>query len=165
MEISEDLITDLSRIPGVFVIARNSAWAYKDKPVAASLVARELGVRYILDGSVRRDGDRVRINAKFIDTASGHLIWADRYEGTLADLLALQDQVVSNIVSALAVRLPSPIASAAKAGETTKPEAMTRCSWASSAFSSTRKKTRARQLPISEEPSSLIPATVGPMPP
>jgi TolB-like protein/DNA-binding winged helix-turn-helix (wHTH) protein/rhodanese-related sulfurtransferase len=120
--VTEDLITDLSRIPGVVVIARNSVWAYKDKPVSPTAVARELGVRYVLRGSVRREGDRVRINAQLIDSTSGYQLWADRYDGTVRDVFAVQDQVVGNIVSALAVKLPRENVSAVDV-ETRNPQA------------------------------------------
>ncbi len=103
--IAEDLITDLSRSAGLFVIARNSSFRYKGTPVDPQQVARDLGVRYLLEGSVRRVGDQVRINAQLIDaTTSGH-VWAERYDGSLADVFALQDQVTRRIVDALAVSL------------------------------------------------------------
>jgi adenylate cyclase len=103
--ITEDLITDLSKISGLFVIARNSSFSYKGQQVKVRQVAEDLGVRYVLEGSVRRVGDQVRINAQLIDaTTDGHL-WADRYDGTLEDVFALQDEVSQKIVSALAVTL------------------------------------------------------------
>jgi TolB-like protein/DNA-binding winged helix-turn-helix (wHTH) protein len=106
--ITEDLITDLAQIPGVFVIARNSVWGYRDDRAGdVRAVARALGVRYVVEGSVRRDGSRVRINAQLIDAADGHHVWADRYDGSLGNVFALQDQVISQIVSALAVKLPA----------------------------------------------------------
>jgi len=102
---ADDLITDLSKISGLFVIARNSAFTYKGKAVKIRKVAEELGVRYVLEGSVRRAENRVRINAQLIDaTTDGH-IWAERYDGELGDILALQDQITKKIVSALAVQL------------------------------------------------------------
>ena len=90
--ISEDLITDLSKLSGMFVIARNSSWTYKGKPTKVQKVAAELGVRYVLEGSVRRQGDQVRINAQFIDAISGHHLWAERYDGALSDIFALPGQ-------------------------------------------------------------------------
>ena len=102
---TEDLITDLSKISGLFVIARNSSFAYKGQPVNVRQVAEELGVRYVLEGSVRRAGNEVRINAQLIDaTTRGHL-WAERYDGTLENIFDLQDQVTEKIVSALAISL------------------------------------------------------------
>ena len=102
---TEDLITDLSKLSGLFVIARNSVFTYKDKPVKVREVAEELGVRYMLEGSVRRAGDQVRINAQLIDATTGGHLWAERYDRKLIDVFALQDEIVENIVSALAVAL------------------------------------------------------------
>jgi adenylate cyclase len=109
---TEDLITDLSRISGLFVIARNSSFTYKGKAVNIQDVGRELGVRYILEGSVRKVGDQVRINAQLIDTSSGGHLWAQRYDGKLDNVFALQDKITAEIISALAQRL-SPSASGA----------------------------------------------------
>ncbi len=98
---TEDLITDLSKISGLFVIARNSSFSYKGQQVKVRRVAEELGVRYVLEGSVRRSGDQVRINAQLIDATTGGHIWANRYDGNLGDVFALQDQVTRNVVVAL----------------------------------------------------------------
>jgi adenylate cyclase len=103
--ITEDLTTDLSRLSGLFVISRNTAFTYKGKAVKPAQVAEELGVRYILEGSVRRGGDQIRINAQLIDAVSGGHRWADRYDGSAADVFALQDKVTSAIVDALALRI------------------------------------------------------------
>ena len=100
---TEDLITDLSKISGIFVIARNSSWTYKGKPTKVQRIAEELGVRYVLEGSVRREGDQVRINAQLIDAIGGQHLWADRYDGQVGDVFALQDKVIQRIVTALAV--------------------------------------------------------------
>ena len=102
---TEDLITDLSKISGLFVIARNSSFSYKGQGVQVRQVAEELGVRYVLEGSVRRVGDQVRINAQLIDATTGGHIWAERYDGTLDDVFALQDNVTREIIAALAVTL------------------------------------------------------------
>ena len=103
--ITDDLITDLSRVSGLFVIARNSVFTYKGTPVKVQQVGRELGVSYVLEGSVRKAGDRVRINAQLVEASTGHHLWADRYDRELTDVFALQDEVVQRIVSALAVEL------------------------------------------------------------
>ena len=105
--VTEDLITDLSKLGGLFVIARNSTFVYKDKPVDVREVAEELGVRYVLEGSVRRAGDQIRINAQLIDATTGGHVWANRYDGAFGDVFGLQDRVVERIVSALAGNLPS----------------------------------------------------------
>jgi TolB-like protein len=102
---AEDLITDLSQISGLFVISRNSAFTYKGKTVKVRQVAEDLGVRYVLEGSVRRVGDEVRINAQLIDATTGGHLWAERYDGTLADVFDLQDKVTERIVAALALEL------------------------------------------------------------
>lgn len=103
--ISEDIITDLSKVPGLLVIARNSSFAYKGKPVDLRVIGRELGVGHVLEGSVRRAGERVRITAQLIDVATGGHLWADRYDRELTDVFAVQDQVTLEIVEALKIRL------------------------------------------------------------
>ena len=103
--ITDDLITDLSKIKGLFVIARNSMFTYKGKPVMVKQVAEELGVLYVLEGSVRRAGKQVRINAQLIDATTGGHLWAERYDGKMDDVFALQDRITRKIVGALAVKL------------------------------------------------------------
>jgi len=103
--ITEDLITDLSKISGLFVIARNSTFTYKGKPVKVQQVSEELGVRYVLEGSVRKQGETVRINAQLVDATTGHHLWAERFDGTFGDIFALQDRFTRKIVAALALRL------------------------------------------------------------
>ncbi len=103
--ITEDIITALSKNPEVFVIARNSTFTYKGKPVEVKQVSEELGVRYVLEGSVRRSGDQVRITAQLIDALKGHNLWAERYERDLKDIFALQDEVTLKILMALQVKL------------------------------------------------------------
>ncbi len=102
---TEDLITDLSQVSGLFVLARNTVFTYKNKAVNVQQVGRELGVSYVLEGSVRRVGDRVRINAQLIDTKTGGHLWAERYDRDMTDVFALQDDVVQRIVSALEITL------------------------------------------------------------
>lgn len=103
--ITEDLITDLSQISGLFVIARNSSFAYKGQAVNVPRVAKELGVRYVLEGSVRKAGGRIRINAQLIDSTTGGHVWAERFDRNVADVFNLQDEVTKKIVSALSVTL------------------------------------------------------------
>lgn len=102
---TEDLITDLSKISGLFVIARTSVFNYRNKPIEIRRVAEELGVRFVMDGSVRRVGNQVRINAQLIDATTGVHVWADRYDGTLDDILSMQDRIIKSIVSSLSVNL------------------------------------------------------------
>nr|WP_244426029.1 tetratricopeptide repeat protein [Sinorhizobium fredii] len=103
--ITEDIITDLSKVSGLFVIARNSSFAYKGKTPDIRKVSRELGVRYVLEGSVRRAADRIRINAQMIDGTTGGHLWAERYDRGLEDIFAVQDEVTRTIVNALRVKL------------------------------------------------------------
>jgi TolB-like protein/class 3 adenylate cyclase len=103
--ITEDLITDLSRLSGLFVIARNSTFTYKGKAVKVEEVGRELGVQYVLEGSVRKAGSRVRITAQLVDALTSHHLWAERYDREMTDIFALQDEIRRKIVAHLAVRL------------------------------------------------------------
>jgi len=103
--LTEEIITALSKTDQLFVIARNSTFIYKGKPVKVKQVAEELGVRYVLEGSVRKSEDRVRITAQLIDAISGHHLWAERYDRDLKDIFALQDEITMKIVTALRIKL------------------------------------------------------------
>ena len=103
--ISEDIITDLSKVSGLHVIARNSSFVYKNGAVSIPQVARELGVRYVLEGSVRRAGNRVRVTAQLIDSTTGGHVWADRFDRDLTDIFAVQDELTREIVGALKLNL------------------------------------------------------------
>jgi TolB-like protein len=103
--IVEDIITALSRIRWLFVIARNSAFTYKGRNVDIKQIGRELGVRYLLEGSVRRAGNRVRITGQLVDTSTGAHLWADRFDGELSDVFELQDQMTVKVVSAISPTL------------------------------------------------------------
>jgi adenylate cyclase len=105
--IAEDIITELSRYPDLFIVARNSSFTYRGKAVRVGDVARELGVRYVLEGSVRRAGNRVRINAQLIDATNGNHLWAQRYDRNLEDLFSVQDEVTQSIVAVLPERVQS----------------------------------------------------------
>ncbi len=120
---TEDLIAELSKVSGLFVIARNTSFTYKGKPTKIAQVAEELGVVYVLEGSVQRAGDQVRINAQLIDALSGGHVWADRFDGSLADVFALQDKVTNSSADALAVRLTPTQQAAIGQKETTVPAA------------------------------------------
>src|SRR5438876_2988868 len=102
---TEDLITDLSKISALFVIARNSSFAYKGRSAKVQEIGHDLGVRFVLEGSIRKAGNRVRITAQLIDAESGGHLWADRFDRDLTDIFATQDEVVEKIVRALAVTL------------------------------------------------------------
>jgi TolB-like protein/Tfp pilus assembly protein PilF len=103
--ITEEIITALSKTPKMFVIARNSTFSYKGKAVKVNQVAEELGVRYVLEGSVRKAGDRVRITAQLIDALTGRHLWAERYDRDLKDIFALQDEITMKIITELQVKL------------------------------------------------------------
>lgn len=118
---TEDLITDLSKISGLFVIARNSVFTYKGTAVKIQQVAEDLGVRYVLEGSVRKVGNSVRINAQLIDAVTGGHVWAERYDDSAEDIFALQDRITQKIVSALELTL-TPAEQSVERG-TTSPEA------------------------------------------
>jgi len=102
---TEQIITSLSKIPGLFVISRNSSFTYKGKPVKVQQVSEELGVRYVLEGSIQESGARIRINVQFIDATSGQHIWAQSYDRDLKDIFGLQDEVILKIASAMSVNL------------------------------------------------------------
>jgi len=103
--ITEDIITALAKIPGLFVIARNSTFTYKGKPVKVQQVAEDLGVRYVLKGSVRKSKDRVRVTAQLIDVITGKHLWAEQYDRDLKDIFALQDEITFKILTELQVKL------------------------------------------------------------
>jgi TolB-like protein len=103
--IVEEIITALSRFRGLFVIARNSSFAYKSRAIDVRQIGRELGVRYILEGSIRKAGSKVRITGQLIDTSTGAHLWADRFDGALEDIFDLQDQVTASVVGAIAPKL------------------------------------------------------------
>ena len=103
--ISEDIITDLSKLSELHVIARNSTFTYKGRPVDVKQVGRELGVRYVLEGSVRKAGNRVRVTGQLIDAINGAHVWADRFDRDLTDIFAVQDELTQEIISALKIKL------------------------------------------------------------
>jgi TolB-like protein/DNA-binding winged helix-turn-helix (wHTH) protein/Flp pilus assembly protein TadD len=103
--LTDDLITDLSRLSQLFVIARHSTFTYKGKAAKVQDISKELGVRYVLEGSVRKTEDQVRINAQLVDATTGHHLWAERYDRPLKDIFALQDEIVQKIVTTLKLQL------------------------------------------------------------
>jgi adenylate cyclase len=120
---TEDLITDISKVSGLFVIARNSVFTYKGKAVKVRQVAEELGVRYVMEGSVRRVGNQVRINAQLIDATTGGHVWAERYDGSLDDVFSMQDKITQSIVTALAVTLVGQVKGSLAQTKTAAPKA------------------------------------------
>src|SRR4030042_6368060 len=103
--LSEEIITTLSKIPKLFVIARNSTFTYKGKPVKVQQVAEELGIQYVLEGSVRKAGKQLRITAQLTDALSGHYLWAERYDRNPKDIFVIQDEITTHIITALQVKL------------------------------------------------------------
>ena len=120
--ITEDLTTELANVPGLFVVSRNAAFSYKGKAVPPAQISKELGVRYILEGSTRRVADEMRIDAQLVDAQTGGYIWAQRFDGAWAGVFALQDKVVENVAGALKLRLTSE-GKAHIAGGTSNPAA------------------------------------------
>jgi len=122
--LTEDITTDLSRIAGSFVIARSTAFTYKGKPIDAKVVARELGVRYVLEGSVRRLGTHVRVSAQLIDGETGTHLWADRFDHDVLDLAAFQDEVTQRIAQALNLELVDAESRSSKRARPNNPDAV-----------------------------------------
>ena len=121
--IAEDIITDLSKLSGLLVISRNSSFAYRGDNIDVKKASRDLGAKYLLEGSVRRSGDRVRINVQLIEADAGAHLWAERYDGSLDDVFALQDSVTRKIIEAMKVTLEPRERQALAKSETTNAEA------------------------------------------
>ncbi len=120
--VTESLTTDLSRIRGAVVIARNTAFAYKGKPLDVKTIGRELNVRYVLEGSVQRGGNRMRVNVQLIDAETGNHLWAERFDKPLADLFDMQDEIVARLAGALNAQLVA--AEARRAEQAPNPNSM-----------------------------------------
>ena len=162
--IVEEIITALSRFRGLFVIARNSSFAYKGRAVDVKQVGRELGVRYILEGSVRKAGSRVRITGQLIDTATGAHLWADRFDGALEDIFDLQDQVTASVVGAIAPKLEQAEIERTKRKPTENLDAYDYyLRGLAGVHQWTKEGTRGRIIESSTEPSNSIPISPRPM--
>jgi TolB-like protein/class 3 adenylate cyclase len=120
--VTENLTTDLSRIRGAYVVARNTAFTYKGKPLDVKTIGRELNVRYVLEGSVQRSGNRMRVNVQLIDAETGNHLWAERFDKSLADLFDMQDEIVARLAGALNAQLVA--AEARRAEQTPTPDSM-----------------------------------------
>jgi adenylate cyclase len=125
--ITEEIITALSKVPKLFVIARKSTFTFKGKPIKVKQVAEELGVRYVLEGSVRKAGDKIRITAQLIDALTGNHLWAERYDRNLSDIFAVQDEITKNIITAMQVKLTEGEQARATAKGTSNLEAYLKC--------------------------------------
>src|SRR5262249_2753847 len=123
--VTESLTTDLSRIAGALVIARNTAFTFKGKPIDVKKLGRELNVRYVLEGSMQRGGNRLRVNVQLIDAETGNHLWAERFDKPVADLFAMQDEIVSRLANALDTELVA--AEARRAQRSANPDAMDLC--------------------------------------
>jgi adenylate cyclase len=121
--ITESIITALSNVSNLFVIARNSTFTYKGKPVKVQQVAQELGVRYVLEGSVQRSGDQVRITAQLNDALKGHHLWAEKYDRKIGEIFALQDDITDRVATALEVQLTEGEQARIRRGKTDNPKA------------------------------------------
>jgi len=125
--LTEEIISALSSVPKLFVIARNSTFTYKDKPVKVQQVSEELGVRYVLEGSVRKAGDKIRITAQLVDAINGHHLWAKRYDRSLDDIFAVQDELTKEIIMSMQVKLTEGEQARAFARGTDNLEAYLKC--------------------------------------
>ncbi len=155
--LTDDLITELSKIPGLFVIARNTSFTYKGKAVKIAHVAEDLGVRYVLEGSVQRAGDQVRINAQLIDALNGGHVWADRIDGTLIDVFTLQDKVTNTIADALALRVTATQQVSGAQDETSDPLAYEAFLRGWEHYRKTTAEDYAKAIPYFEEATRLDP--------
>jgi TolB-like protein/Flp pilus assembly protein TadD len=154
---TDDLITDLAKISDLFVISHNSTAIYKRRRVPPKQVSEELGVRYVLEGSIQRAGDRVRINAQLIDAFSGGHVWADRFDGSLTDVFALQDEVTRRVVDALALRLTQSQQQSLSQNETSVPGAYDVFLRGWEHYRSTTPDGYAKAIPFFEEAIKLDP--------
>jgi adenylate cyclase len=155
--ISEEIITALAKTPKLFVIARNSTFTYKGKPVKVQKVAEDLGVRYVLEGSVQRSGDRLRITAQLIDALDGKHLWAEKYDRGMKDIFELQDEITKKIITALQVKLTSGEKANIYAKETNNLEAYLKYLQASEYRKRVTKEDTARARKLSEEAIALDP--------
>jgi len=154
---TEDVITGLSKLSGLFVIARNSVFTYKGRAVKPEQISRELGVRYVLEGSVRKSENRVRITAQLIDATTGYHLWAEHYDGELKDVFAFQDGITQKIVTALSPKLTAGEQSLRGRRETTNIEAYDLVLRGISLLSQPRKESNAMARQMFEQAIALDP--------
>jgi adenylate cyclase len=155
--ITGEIITALSKVPNLFVIAHNSTFTYKGKPVKVKQVSEELGVRYVLEGSVQKSGDRVRITAQLIDALSSHHLWAERYDRDLEDIFALQDEITMKVITALQVELTAGEMAGMMAKGTKNIDAFIKYLQAYELISRANKERNAQAKKILEEAVALDP--------
>jgi adenylate cyclase len=159
--ITEEIITALSKVPKLFVIARKSTFTFKGKPVKVKQVAEELGVRYVLEGSVRKGGDRIRITAQLIDALNGHHLWAERYDRNVSDIFAVQDEITKKIITAMQVKLTEGEQARAIAKGTNNLEAYLKCLQANELIYRFSVESNALGKQLAEEAIALDPEYAG----
>jgi len=155
--LTEEIISALSGIPKLFVIARNSTFAYKGKAVRIQQVSEELGVRYVLEGSVRQAGDKIRISAQLVDALDGHHLWAKRYDRNLSDIFAVQDEITKEIITAMQVKLTEGEGVKSASKGTTNLEAYLKCLQANELFTRINPESNALGKQLAEEAIALDP--------
>jgi adenylate cyclase len=155
--LTEEIISALSSVPKLFVIARNSTFTYKDKPVKVQQVAEELGVRYVLEGSVRKAGDTIRITAQLVDALTGNHLWAKRYDRNLSDIFAVQDEITKKIITAMQVKLTEGEQARAAARGTDNLEAYLKCLQANEYLHRSNIESGALAKKLAEEAIALDP--------
>jgi adenylate cyclase len=155
--ISENIISALSKISKMFVIARNSTFTYKGKPVNVKQVSRELGVRYVLEGSVQKAGDQLRVTAQLVDATTGNHLWSERYDRELKDIFALQDDITKKIITALQVKLTEGEQARAAAKGTNNLQAYLKCLQANEYFNQSNIESNALGKQLAEEAIALDP--------
>jgi adenylate cyclase len=155
--LTEEIISALSSVPKLFVIARNSTFTYKGRPVKAQQVAEELGVRYVLEGSVRKAGDKVRITAQLVDALDGHHLWAKRYDRNLEDIFAVQDELTKEIIMSMQVKLTEGEQARATAKGTNNLEAYLKCLQANELVHRVNPESNALGKQLAEEAVALDP--------
>jgi adenylate cyclase len=155
--LTDEIITILSKVPNLFVIARNSTFTYKGKPVKVQQVSEELGVRYVLEGSVRTGGDKIRITAQLIDALTGNHLWAEQYDRNLDDIFAIQDEITKKIITALQVKLTEGEQARAAAKGTNNLEAYLKCLQANELVHRVNPESNALGKQLAEEAIALDP--------
>jgi adenylate cyclase len=155
--LTEEIIAALSSVPKLFVIARNSTFTYKGKPVKVQQVSEELGVQYVLEGSVRKGGDKIRITAQLVDALTGKHLWAKRYDRNLSDIFAVQDEITKNIITAMQVKLTEGEEVKAASKGTKNLEAYLKYLQANELINQTNPESNALAKPLAEEAIELDP--------
>ena len=155
--LTEEIIAALSSVPKLFVIARNSTFTYKGKPVKVQQVSEELGVRYVLEGSVRKAGDKIRVTAQLIDALNGHHLWARRYDRNLSDIFSLQDEITKEIITAMQIKLTEGEQVRAAAKGTDNLEAYLKCLQAKEYLLKLNPESNALGKQLAEEAIALDP--------